>query len=386
MDETRATGWIGKGRSILEGLMARCVLTRLVVVLVGSLVFDTGCSSRSPNGTSLERNPEESGIGGSVGVPSDEGTRITLEHDFGVVLPESVSQCRFLVRNSQSAAWTLKKVHVDCSCTIPAVSKTVFEPGQEEAIDLAYKAGGDTVDDKRRVLVTFKEAGAPVVELVVNAQVRRPLTVAPRELSLRDVIPGEAVTRHLIVRNFGSQDWKSIGLEADVGWLKGEATLIPPRDGRTGGPGPRQEWRADVRAQLIGFRPGVHHGVLRLAGEGSDQARAQVSVSVALVPPVAANPGTLFFGELSPGEKSQRKVRLAFAAGIPHPREPTVQVSPLLGRVLALRWLRPDENHWDLLAELTLSQDTDEVDGAVEVTFADERLPRLRLPVIARRR
>ena len=140
-----------------------------------------------------------------------------LKHDFGRVPAGFSGRCQFAIHNDSDSIWTVARVTTGCSCTVAELADHVIEPGEKVEVSVTYRGDTESVDDKRTVTVAFVEHAAPVFQLHVLANIRRPLTAFPRELDLKvhagETIPFPSLTALLYfpsrmpVQAISSEQW-----------------------------------------------------------------------------------------------------------------------------------------------------------------------------------
>ncbi len=361
-----------------------CSVAGLITALGVALLVEVGANVHSPQrqeGTS----PAPWLAASSPSDVAPLAAQLAIEHDFGVVRPSVKMSHEFSIKNESEFPWTLKKIHVHCLCTVPGASATVIQPGQTEQYEVAYKAPSKCSDDRRWVMVEFKEHAAPMVRLVVSANVRRPMTAFPPELDLGQMSEAREAQAHVEVQNHSDHDWSSVAVVAseDAPWLSGTAALVRRETGQPVETAPRQVWRVVVRGHTAGLRPGQHHGSLDLTAGAQRGEQATVSVRLGITAPVQVIPAQFFFGRIPLGKPATRKVVVVFARNaVPEsPQEISFRCEP--SDLVQLAWSRSHGRFWELVATLTPRDGSDAAEGMVEIEFPGERLPKLEIPVHA---
>jgi len=182
----------------------KCILS--AVVLLGLLLL-FGCSA-APKAASLPAEtpppaeqaasspqqtppPEPAAPPGPVQTPATEGEPVmTVEktvHDFGDVGPLSRNVCEFRFKNTGMGTLKInEKIDSTCGCTVPALSKTEYAPGEEGAIQVTYSASAAPGPAARMVTVHSNDKShGGKINLTVKAKVIERIAYEPRRLTLR---------------------------------------------------------------------------------------------------------------------------------------------------------------------------------------------------------
>ncbi|MCL4190333.1 MAG: DUF1573 domain-containing protein [Thermoguttaceae bacterium] len=168
--------------------------------------------------------------------------RVVFEHDFGVLAPKVERRHSFTVANATDIDWKIKRMEVPCACTIARITNTIIKAGSAETVELTYRSGTASADERRTVSLVFEEDDAPIVQLALRAQVRTPLALSRDRVTFNSLGQGCRATEVVYVRNYSSTDWTALSLNSSVPWLRLSCRLL---DSRSGGLGePRQEWLA----------------------------------------------------------------------------------------------------------------------------------------------
>lgn len=309
---------------------------------------------------------------------------IELEYDFGLVRPGERVRHSFHIRNTTALVWRLRKFHADCACALASSSARVFQPGRTEAVEVEYHAGNRTADSRGTVLVEFEDPRAPIVRLGVRAQVRKRMTLSDQELLIENVGQGLGAERHIQVANFGEKDWKAPAVRTSADWLSATVNLVsddPAPDDRE--PWLRQVWDLRVTLEPQSLSPGSYHETVELEVDGSPGLRTVIPAHICVAPLVKAVPERLFVGVVAPGARVTRKISLEFQGDVLPDDDGAIHVEHDLGSDLAVSVSRGSPTSWDLTATLTTTGEDDFVEDLLRVTFVDQRLPELKIPIDA---
>ena len=115
----------------------------------------------------LEASPATAG---DAAVP-----RIAVEprhFDFGTVLPRKTLRKDFLVRNFGAVDLRIEGVSTSCGCTAALPERRVVAPGGSVVLRVSVETRDDKGRVRRSVLVRSNDPKTPVLEVVLEADVR----------------------------------------------------------------------------------------------------------------------------------------------------------------------------------------------------------------------
>lgn len=315
-------------------------------------------------------------------------TVVVLEHDFGVVAPQSLSTHTFSVHNDTRHDWTLDRtVRPSCSCTVVYPASDVVPAGGDANFGLAYRAPSRNLDAHQRTWLHFMEPSAPRVQLEVSARVRRPATVEPDAVRFQKVGLGETAEQAAFLLNYSQNDWNLPVVGERPRWVHAAIDAIDANETPSRFDDARQAWRLTIQIDTSTFAPGRHAGQLELATDVGD---VQVGVDVDTLRALRVIPERLFFGSIPPGEEVSSRVTVHFTAdSAPRDGEQPV-VEHDLGSRLSVHWKRLNAQVWELDAVLRgESVDSDEhrtwLNGTVRVSTPSNSATSdtIELPVLA---
>ncbi len=301
------------------------------------------------------------------------------EHQFGVVHIGETVRHQFKIVNTGTSLWKFAGITTSCTCTASKVSSPTIEPGATGVVELTYKAPAVALDDRKIVVVRFAQPEAPVISLTVVAKVRESLNVSKKVIEFLQVGRGKSVEEFVEVENFTKEDLTPPKVSSLSAWL--DASLEPIRV-KAGPDEPRQAWRMAVHVRTDGLEPGSHRGQITL--EAVDTALHQVvDLSIGIMSPVAVIPPQMFFGSVAFGETARSKVLLRFAPDRVVSGRDAIRVKHDLGDRVKLELSRSSDRFWVLSASFTPTNIDALIEGRVEISFADDSLPTLIVPMRA---
>ena len=305
---------------------------------------------------------------------------VTLEHDFGLLRPNSIAKHHFTIENASGSNWTVKRVGRTCACTVANVSSGVIKAGTSEQIEVAYRSGQGAADDRRSISVHFVEPEAPRVELVVKAAVRPPLVASTRQLQFSGVGMRFRDEQSFEIENYSGKELTSLGASVNAPWLsvREELRRSEAKFGLR-----CQVWRVQVRVDASGMSPGHYQGTVTVGGQGDDATLVPVSLHVR--GPVDIVPERMFFGAFDGSGAAQCTVLLR-ANGENAKLDPAdVKLNHDLGDWLALKMLNRSDALLELRGTLSLPRAVQSAKGVLTVEFNDKDHTVMTIPVFATR-
>lgn len=82
--------------------------------------------------------------------------------------------------NSGDKTITITKIESSCGCTVPALEKKVYEPGESGTVKASFKTTGRNGLQHKRIVVYTDDAKNPEVILRLEALLKEPFAVYPR--------------------------------------------------------------------------------------------------------------------------------------------------------------------------------------------------------------
>jgi len=136
-------------------------------------------------------------------VPTDaaSGPRITFdgaERNFGVIDDEKSVSHEFKFTNTGSAPLTITNTHGSCGCTVPALEKKTYEPGESGQIKVTYNPANRRGAQRTTVTVTSNDAASPSTVLNLTAEVLPQLMADPQVVGFAQVrrgVPGSSTVK-----------------------------------------------------------------------------------------------------------------------------------------------------------------------------------------------
>jgi hypothetical protein len=308
---------------------------------------------------------------------------IHMLHDFGIVGPATPCVHTFQIKNESKDIWNVVGIQASCSCTVPRVSAKSVAPGGTLLVAVSYRPLPVDGVDKRPVQIHFAEASAPLIVLVVAAEVKSPLSVPTKALEFSEASAAVDPVRTFDVFNNTDRDWGRVATTTTAPWLCAESCVVPANSGNTAH---RQQWRVSVQAKTKGLTSGRHDAVLTIICDDPTIQPKNVAVGIQIASPLRVIPDQLFYGEIERGIPHENRISLWFSPGCAPQLPEEIAVSHALGDQLAVRCERKSEDCWVLKAVLTVAPESEEefVRAQVRLKFANGRIPPTVVPLSAK--
>jgi hypothetical protein len=119
--------------------------------------------------------------------PIKPGARITFEkesHDFGQVSGGTKNVYEFEFTNTGDAVLSIRKVSKTCGCTVTALAKKEYAPGESGAVKVTYTAPRRLGQTTKRVYVHSNDKTRSKVPLAIKARVVFKVACEPKRLEL----------------------------------------------------------------------------------------------------------------------------------------------------------------------------------------------------------
>jgi len=240
---------------------------------------------------------------------------VVLNHDFGIVTPNSTSRHVFSVRNSSTKVWTLSSVSQSCSCAVARSTSEIIKPGSAESFEYFYTAASDTGNAVKSVRLQFEEPGTPRVVLRTTAKIRSHMTLAPRFVDVGPIAFAETHINliDIDVLNYSDIPWDSIRLGKTPDWITLHSCALKVHEGEAVEPDfCRQHWRCTLAIAPNELQPGRHFEDLTLIAD-CGKAAAKLPLSVTVRSAVTVSPSVLMLGSVPSGSSATQRLTLRFA-------------------------------------------------------------------------
>lgn len=126
-------------------------------------------------------------------VAPSAGAKITfnqLTHEFGVISDEKEVETKFRFTNSGTSELEIANLQGSCGCTVPALEKKKYAPGESGEITVRYNPHNRRGKQSTNVTVTTNSADSPQVVLSVKSEVKPTVMTEPQVATLGQVQRG----------------------------------------------------------------------------------------------------------------------------------------------------------------------------------------------------
>lgn len=123
----------------------------------------------------------------------------------------------FPFTNTGTKPVTIVSATASCGCTVPALEKKTYAPGESGELKATYHIGEKTGSQHSTITVQTDPAGEGFVRLELSLQIPEPVAINPRVLSWN---AGEAPEpKRIAVKIHPDTGWKAVEIAtADTGW------------------------------------------------------------------------------------------------------------------------------------------------------------------------
>jgi len=112
-------------------------------------------------------------------------------HEFGVISDEKEVQTEFKFKNNGKTRLDISNVQGSCGCTVPALEKKSYEPGEEGSIKVIYNPHNRRGKQHTNVTVTSNDPAKSQVILSVQSEVKPTITTDPQVAAMGQVERGQ---------------------------------------------------------------------------------------------------------------------------------------------------------------------------------------------------
>jgi len=106
-------------------------------------------------------------------------------HTFGEVSQQEKLKKNFLLTNRSNSSIELTRVHVACSCTVPAIQKKRLLPGDSTVLEVAWNVGSSRGNISTEIEISYKKPGVEtsfLEKLVLYAKANPDFEYSPSRL------------------------------------------------------------------------------------------------------------------------------------------------------------------------------------------------------------
>lgn len=274
----------------------------------------------------------------------DKPAKLVFEEtrfDFGRISDDGKQEHVFKFKNEGAGTLIISNVKGSCSCTVPALEKKEFAPGETGEIRVIFNPKSKAGPQHQAVTINSNSADLPLMQLNIAAYVRPEVVVEPRVGHFGEVPKDQEATVTLTVigrspdfevqsielsdpDNFTAEMGKTVDAEIPLIADDQEAALLKQ-------PGSAENEKADAKPEMekvreckitVTMKPGQPVGLIRgktLTINTNDPKRPplQVELMAQHKGDLDIMPRRLTLGSLAPGQAFHQEVTVKSTSGTP---------------------------------------------------------------------
>jgi hypothetical protein len=219
-------------------------------------------------------------------------------HEFGSVARYSKSEHAFVFTNPYVEDVHVTDAQPSCGCTSVEIRNATVKTRQQGAIVAKFNTKAFFGQHGATITVSFDRPFPATVQLHVSGVVRDDVAVNPGVVSFGSLDAGAAAERWLAVA--GRPGWKITNVRSTNPHVQAELAGTRPGNGST---------TYDIRVRTDGDLPeGLLHERLLLSTNDPGTSQLAVPVEGQVVATVSVSPGSLYVGDVLPGQQLTRQV------------------------------------------------------------------------------
>ncbi|MDX2132857.1 MAG: DUF1573 domain-containing protein [Planctomycetota bacterium] len=251
---------------------------------------------------------------GDVPAVPSTGGKIEFDqttHEFGEISDDKPVEAVFKFTNRGTGPVEIVSTQGSCGCTVPALDKKVYQPGESGEIKVQYNPHHRRGPQHTTVTVTTNDDSNRTVVLNVKSDVNPLVVVEPAMVALGEVAKGRGKTMTVTVTS-RSKDIRIEGATPNIALV--DSKVLPGVETVVNG---RTVWQYPVEISVKPNAPvgPIAGGVSLRTSEAGRQVNFTVQGEV--IGDVLANPARLQLGALQPGQAIMSAVSLKSRNGKP---------------------------------------------------------------------
>jgi len=134
--------------------------------------------------------------------PAVQGPQLVFEKgtlDLGKITDEKEITSVVKFRNTGTSTLTIKNAAGSCGCTVPSLSKLVYEPNEEGELTIIYNPHNRKGDVSSTITVTSDDPALPSQQIPLKANVTQMVTMDPMMLPIGQIDRGSASVKSVTV-------------------------------------------------------------------------------------------------------------------------------------------------------------------------------------------
>lgn len=123
-------------------------------------------------------------------------------HQFGEIDDTQPVTTKFAFRNAGSAPLTIASVRGSCGCTVPALSKMTYEPGESGEFTVTFNPHHKKGSQTQTVTIQSNDPKMPTRQVTILANVNPSVSVEPQEnVPFGEMVKGTGSTKTVTIRS-----------------------------------------------------------------------------------------------------------------------------------------------------------------------------------------
>jgi hypothetical protein len=139
----------------------------------------------------------DQGAAGASLTADPELTISVKEHNFGSIDDSKAVSTEISFKNTGSAPLIIKNLRATCGCTVPALEKKRYEPGESGAFKVTFNPNHKNGDITQTVTLESNDPKAPEKQVMIRAQVTPLISVEPQTITFDSLFKGKGATKTL---------------------------------------------------------------------------------------------------------------------------------------------------------------------------------------------
>ena len=169
-------------------MKAKHAVLMIVAVTLG-LVLQSGCGEsrkkeqppvgiQNPPEQLADVTPAPAVVQEDKGVPKIEVAKPVF--DFGVVGPSKQIPCEFTFKNVGTGTLVVTKILSTCACTVPALKKKEYAPGESGVIKATYRSSATPIAVAKHLYIMSNDKTTPRFEVTIKGRVELKVAIEPK--------------------------------------------------------------------------------------------------------------------------------------------------------------------------------------------------------------
>lgn len=280
--------------------MISTTLTRITAVLL-SLVCTAAASAQLP-----PPPPETATPVGRLG----ELKLDSQIHDFGDIWDHEKVSHSFTFTNVGSETLTISDVRSTCGCTVPELSKKVYQPGETGEVVVIFNPANRSNKQHKVITVTTDSRTTPTVRMTISANVNKVLDIKPPISNLGRIFKNEekGMKIHIIGSKPGFKAWPADDQPKEASMFNVEVVEGVETDAAIDG---QTEHKTVLRVWIEkGLTVGRHTAALKILTNDERRPEFELRCVVTVVGDLQGRPPRFALGRLEPRQDYESTVRL----------------------------------------------------------------------------